>query len=441
MSKILLLLPVLFGGCAYAASSINGNEGVVIVDGVTNIPVSSSAPLNVTCVSGCSSGVSGDATAANQVTGNNSLSSINTKISDGTQKTQIVNSGGTSVGVSGTGIDVNLKYVTNGTAIAVGSGSATSGTPRFALATGGKITVIGSDGVSTVDFGSGVIGSTTTLRTVLADDGNQSTAALQTTANTKLDTINSTLGAPLQSGGTVTVNAGTNLNTSLLALESGGNIASIATNTTLLSQGSTTSGQTGRLVLGAVTTAAPSYTTTQTSPFSLTTAGRLRIDGSGTTQPVSGTFWQATQPISAASLPLPTGATTNAGITGVNSKTLSDVVTTMGNPIQEGGHVIVSSIATAVTYFTANITTSTTTVISSTSGSLHTVVIATRGVGSTFKCYDNASTASGTVVTGTIDTTLSTTSFTYDARLANGLTCVSTGATPADLLVSYSDGT
>jgi hypothetical protein len=56
-----------------------------------------------------------------------------------------------------------------------------------------------------------------------------------------------------------------------------------------LAQGSTTSGQSGTLMQGAVTTAAPTYTTAQTSPLSLTTAGALRIDGSSTTQPVSGT--------------------------------------------------------------------------------------------------------------------------------------------------------
>jgi len=43
-----------------------------------------------------------------------------------------------------------------------------------------------------------------------------------------------------------------------------------------LAQGSTTSGQTGTLVQGAVTTGAPTYTTAQTSPLSLTTAGGLR---------------------------------------------------------------------------------------------------------------------------------------------------------------------
>lgn len=44
-----------------------------------------------------------------------------------------------------------------------------------------------------------------------------------------------------------------------------------------VSQGSTTSGQTGLLMQGAVTTSAPSYTTAQTSPLSLTTAGLLRV--------------------------------------------------------------------------------------------------------------------------------------------------------------------
>lgn len=38
---------------------------------------------------------------------------------------------------------------------------------------------------------------------------------------------------------------------------------------------------------------------------------RLKVDGSGVTQPVSGTFWQATQPVSLASVP--SHAVTNAG--------------------------------------------------------------------------------------------------------------------------------
>ena len=46
----------------------------------------------------------------------------------------------------------------------------------------------------------------------------------------------------------------------------------------LLFQGSTTAGQAGVLEQGAVTTAAPTYTTGQTAPFSLTTAGSLRME-------------------------------------------------------------------------------------------------------------------------------------------------------------------
>lgn len=41
--------------------------------------------------------------------------------------------------------------------------------------------------------------------------------------------------------------------------------------------GSTTTGQTGNLIFGAVTTAAPAYTTGQSNPLSLTTAGALRV--------------------------------------------------------------------------------------------------------------------------------------------------------------------
>ncbi len=120
--------------------------------------------------------------------------------------------------------------------------------------------------------------------------------------------------------GTVTANIGT---TNGLALDA--SVAGLQ-----VSQGSTTSGQKGGLSLGAVTTAAPTYTTAQSSPISLTTAGALRVDGSAATQPVSGTvtanagtgtftvdasghtvpvsgtFWQATQPVSLAS-PVPSG--------------------------------------------------------------------------------------------------------------------------------------
>jgi hypothetical protein len=86
-------------------------------------------------------------------------------------------------------------------------------------------------------------------------------------------------GATQPVSGTVTANIGT-----------AGTLALDASVTGLqVSQGSTTSGQKGNFILGAVTTSAPSYTTAQTSPLSLTTAGALRVDSSANTQPVSGT--------------------------------------------------------------------------------------------------------------------------------------------------------
>jgi hypothetical protein len=45
-----------------------------------------------------------------------------------------------------------------------------------------------------------------------------------------------------------------------------------------IAQGSATSGQTGDLIMGAATSAAPSYTTAQSDPLSLTLAGGLRSD-------------------------------------------------------------------------------------------------------------------------------------------------------------------
>src|SRR6516165_4083079 len=76
---------------------------------------------------------------------------------------------------------------------------------------------------------------------------------------------------------------------------------------------STTSGQTGNLSMGAVTSAAPTYTTATTNYLSLTLAGALRVDGSSTTQPVSGTVTVAQA----------TAANLNATVTGTVGATQS----------------------------------------------------------------------------------------------------------------------
>jgi hypothetical protein len=106
--------------------------------------------------------------------------------------------------------------------------------------------------------------------------------------------------------------------------------------------------------------------------------GRLKVDGSGVTQPVSGTFFQATQPVSATALPLPTGAATEAtlllgataakqdtgntslssidgklsGALSVTGSTVGvtgnvEVVNDAGNPLPVSGNVAVTGSVTA----------------------------------------------------------------------------------------------
>jgi hypothetical protein len=85
------------------------------------------------------------------------------------------------------------------------------------------------------------------------------------------------------------------------------------------SQGSTTSGQNGVLIQGAVTTSAPTYTTGQTSPLSLDASGNLRVSSTFTpsgTQNVNVLQWDTT------SLGVPTAygtAPTTGNYIGVNA--------------------------------------------------------------------------------------------------------------------------
>ena len=118
-----------------------------------------------------------------------------------------------------------------------------------------------------------------------------STSALQSTGNATLLTISGQLPASLGPQASAS---------SFSIVPATGSVFSVSVNDAY-AQGSTTSGQLGPLIQGAVTTAAPTYTTATTNPLSLTTVGNLRVDGSS-----------VTQPISAATLPLPTGAATSA---------------------------------------------------------------------------------------------------------------------------------
>ncbi len=171
---------------------------------------------------------------------------------------------------------------------------------------------------------------------------------MNTLANAQGSTTSGQTGPLVQGSVTTSAPTYTTAQTSPLSLDTAGNlrvnvVAGCASGN--VAQGSTTSGETGVMIQGAVTTAAPSYTAAQTSPISLTTAGAVRTDASATTQPVS-----------VASLPLPSGAaqdgTDGTGITappgavgirgwlsGIFSK-LTSLINALGTPMQATGGTV-----------------------------------------------------------------------------------------------------
>lgn len=105
--------------------------------------------------------------------------------------------------------------------------------------------------------------------------------------------------------GTVTANLGT--------------IAGVSTEASLakltITQSTALGANTGAMVMGSVTTAAPSYTTGNINPLSLTTAGSLRVDigSTGTVAATQSGTWNITNITGTVSLP--TGAATSANQT------------------------------------------------------------------------------------------------------------------------------
>lgn len=195
---------------------------------------------------------------------------------------------------------------------------------------------------------------------------------------------------------------------STASLQTSGN-ASLTTIATLaLAQGSTTSGQVGELVMGAVTTASPTYTTGQTSPISLTIAGAIRTDSSATTQPIS-----------AAALPLPTGAATSALQTTGNT-TLSAISAqlpaALGPQSSSGSLSIVQATGTT---FSVSQTTSATANLTSVSNSLTSVtVLASNSARKGFVVYND----SIVILYIAFGATASTTAFSYKLQPATAYT-------------------
>lgn len=158
--------------------------------------------------------------------------------------------------------------------------------------------------------------------------------------------------------------------------------------------------------------------------------GHVIVDTAPTTA-VTGTFWQTTQPVSAATLPLPAGAATSAKqpALGTAGSPSADVLTVQGAatgtplPTVAGGNTF------------TNITTATTTTVKSGAGVLHTVCVNSLGtVASSTTIYDNTA-GSGTKI-ATLNTLALLGCQTYDVAFATGLTVVTTGTIAPDVTIS-----
>lgn len=278
---------------------IGGSDGT----NLRNISVDTTGKLNINSISGTISLPTGASTAARQDTGNTSLASIDTKLTTTNTTLSSIDSHVASID---TDIDValstraseatlsllNAKFV-NGNDIGDVTINNAAGAAAVNIQDGGNsITVDGTVSVNPITFASPqhVIvdsGTITTITNVVHIDDNGGSITVD-------GTIAATQSGAWTTGRTWTLASGTD---SVSAVQSGTwNINNItgtislptgaATEASLakltLTQGSTTSGQSGPLVQGAVTTAAPTYVTGQTSPLSLNTSGQLRVEATAT---------------------------------------------------------------------------------------------------------------------------------------------------------------
>lgn len=196
---------------------------------------------------------------------NNAAASLHTTLVSGNPTLDVNITGGSG---SGTG-DVNLTQIGGNTAL-VGNGLTGSGSLRVTIASDNT-----AFSVNAVQSGTWNVGTLSTITNVVHVDDNSGSLTVDNGGTFAVQAAQSGTWNITNISGTISLPTGAATEASLAKLT--------------LAQGSTTSGQSGALAQGAVTTASPSYTTAQTSPLSLTTAGALRVDGSGATQPVSGT--------------------------------------------------------------------------------------------------------------------------------------------------------
>ena len=307
---------------------------------------------------------SGAATAANQATANTSLASIDGKL-------PALSSGRLPV-------DIGAPSVTIGASVEI---SNDVGNPIPVSDAGGSLTVDDGGNSLTVDGTVGVSGTVAVSATALPLPSGAATSANQATANTSLASLDGKApslvsgrvpvdgsGVTQPVSGTVAVSGTTAVSAASLPLPTGAataakqpalGTAGVASTDVITVQGIASgtpqpiSGSvsvtgtpsvtvSGTAAVSAVSLPLPTGAATETTlstlsgkiPASLTvTSARLLVDGSGVTQPVSGSVSvSGTAAVSAASLPLPTGAATaaNQPALGTAGTPSADVLTVQG---------------------------------------------------------------------------------------------------------------
>ena len=294
----------------------------------------------------------------------------------------------------------------------------------YATLTGSSLNVNVSNATLAVTQ-SGTFNITNISGTVSLPTG-ASTATLQTTGNTSLNSIDTK--TPALSSGRVPVESNlvqsltdTQLRASAVPvsftrLASGTDSVTIVPSGTQTVSGTVTAniGTTNGLALDATVDGLLKPSSTLNAVGSITNTvvvkadslinqtNAFKVDGSA-----------VTQPISAASLPLPTGAATESTLAALNNKFNTNSF--------------------------SNINTNTTSTVKSGAGVLKRIVVNKIGTSSnTCTIYDNT-TATGTII-GTIDPVHTQMVFEYDLAFSIGLTIVTANGTAADITVIYKQG-
>jgi hypothetical protein len=286
-------------GAATSALQTTGNSTLTTINTTLGTPMQNTGG-SVTANAGTNLNTSALATSANQTNAN--------------QKTQIVDGSGNVIASTSNNLNVQCANCSGSGASAADAATFTAGTSTFAPA-GGQFTSGGATACVTghqclvgITSARGFLTDTSTVNgvTVLTGTGAVGTGSQRVAVGTDTATI---AGSAPGTAGTASTNVVTvqgiasmtalAISAASLPLPTGASTSALQPTNAAIA--STTSGQTGHLIMGAVTTGAPTYTTAQTDPLSLDTAGNLRINcvtgcssSGGSSLADEGTFTQGT---------------------------------------------------------------------------------------------------------------------------------------------------